>query len=130
MVVYSLTNHIYTTWGVKYSSFNWRPEWYTFLRIQKRELNEIEFHESYRIKTVKYLIFWFDNMIIQKIGVDKDLTLRVRIRILCGLINNTPASPPPRPMKIEFMECIWDTYNKFYKDWYEYYCRNVLELPF
>ena len=43
MVVYSLTNHIYTTWGVKYSSFNWRPEWYTFLRIQKRELNEIEF---------------------------------------------------------------------------------------
>jgi len=130
MVVYSLTNHIYTTWGVKYSSFNWRPEWYTFLRIQKRELNEIEFHESYRIKTVKYLIFWFDNMIIQKIGVDKDLTLRVRIRILCGLINNTPASVLTRPMKIEFMECILDTYNKFYKDWYEYYCRNVLELPF
>lgn len=130
MVVYSLTNHIYTTWGVKYSSFNWRPEWYTFLRIQKRELNEIEFHESYRIKTVKYLIFWFDNMIIQKIGVDKDLTLRVRIRILCGLINNTPTNVLTRPMKIEFMECIWDTYNKFYKDWYEYYCRNVLELPF
>lgn len=130
MLIYSLTNHIYTTWGVKYSSFNWRPEWYTFLRIQKRELNEIEFHESYRIKTVKYLIFWFDNMIIQKIGVDKDLTLKVRIRILCGLINNTPASVLNRPMKIEFMECIWDTYNKFYKDWYEYYCRNVLELPF
>lgn len=130
MVVYSLTNHIYTTWGVKYSSFNWRPEWYTFLRIQKRELNEIEFHESYRIKTVKYLIFWFDNMIIQKIGVDKDLTLKVRIRILCGLINNTPTNVLTRPMKIEFMECIWDTYNKFYKDWYEYYCKNVLELPF
>lgn len=130
MLIYSLTNHIYTTWGVKYSSFNWRPEWYTFLRIQKRELNEIEFHESYRIKTVKYLIFWFDNMIIQKIGVDKDLTLKVRIRILCGLINNTPANVLTRPMKIEFMECIWDTYNKFYKDWYEYYCRNVLELPF
>lgn len=130
MLIYSLTNHIYTTWGVKYSSFNWRPEWYTFLRIQKRELNEIEFHESYRIKTVKYLIFWFDNMIIQKIGVDKDLTLRVRIRILCGLINNTPTNVLTRPMKIEFMECIWDTYNKFYKDWYEYYCRNVLELPF
>lgn len=130
MLIYSLTNHIYTTWGVKYSSFNWRPEWYTFLRIQKRELNEIEFHESYRIKTVKYLIFWFDNMIIQKIGVDKDLTLRVRIRILCGLINNTPASVLTRSMKIEFMECIWDTYNKFYKDWCEYYCKNVLELPF
>lgn len=130
MVVYSLTNHIYTTWGVKYSSFNLRPEWYTFLRIQKRELNEIEFHESYRIKTVKYLIFWFDNMIIQKIGVDKDLTLKVRIRILCGLINNTPTNVLTRPMKIEFMECIWDTYNKFYKDWYEYYCKNVLELPF
>lgn len=130
MLIYSLTNHIYTTWGVKYSSFNLRPEWYTFLRIQKRELNEIEFHESYRIKTVKYLIFWFDNMIIQKIGVDKDLTLKVRIRILCGLINNTPTNVLTRPMKIEFMECIWDTYNKFYKDWYEYYCKNVLELPF
>mgnify|MGYP000373125857 CR=1 FL=1 len=40
MLIYSLTNHIYTTWGAKYSSFNWRPEWYTFLRIQKRELKE------------------------------------------------------------------------------------------
>lgn len=130
MLVYSLTNHIYTTWGVKYSSFNWRPEWYTFLRIQKRELKELEFHESYKVQTVKYLIFWFDNRIIQKIGVDKDLTLKVRIRILCGLINNTPTSVLARPMKIEFMECIWDTYNKFYKDWYEYYCKNVLELPF
>lgn len=130
MLIYSLTNHIYTTWGVKYSSFNWRPEWYTFLRIQKRELKELEFHESYKVQTVKYLIFWFDNRIIQKIGVDKDLTLKVRIRILCGLINNTPTRVLTRPMKIEFMECIWDTYNKFYKDWYEYYCRNVLELPF
>ena len=130
MLIYSLTNHIYTTWGVKYSSFNWRPEWYTFLRIQKRELKELEFHESYKVQTVKYLIFWFDNRIIQKIGVDKDLTLKVRIRILCGLINNTPTNVLTRPMKIEFMECMWDTYNKFYKDWYEYYCRNVLELPF
>lgn len=130
MVVYSLTNHIYTTWGVKYSSFNWRPEWYTFLRIQKRELKELEFHESFKIQTVKYLVFWFDTQILQKIGVDKDLTLKVRIRILCGLINNTPTSVLTRPMKIEFMECIWDTYNKFYKDWYKYYCRNVLELPF
>lgn len=130
MLIYSLTNHIYTTWGVKYSSFNWRPEWYTFLRIQKRELKELEFHESYKVQTVKYLIFWFDNRIIQKIGVDKDLTLKVRIRILCGLINNTPTSVLTRSMKIEFMECIWDTYNKFYKDWYEYYCRNILELPF
>ena len=106
MLIYSLTNHIYTTWGVKYSSFNWRPEWYTFLRIQKRELKELEFHESYKVQTVKYLIFWFDNRIIQKIGVDKDLTLKVRIRILCGLINNTPTSVLTRPMKIEFMECI------------------------
>lgn len=55
----------------------------------KRELKELEFHESYKVQTVKYLIFWFDNRIIQKIGVDKDLTLKVRIRILCGLINNT-----------------------------------------
>lgn len=52
MLIYSLTNHIYTTWGVKYSSFNWRPEWYTFLRIQKRELNELEFHKSFKIQTV------------------------------------------------------------------------------
>lgn len=130
MVVYSLTNHIYTTWGVKYSSFNWRPEWYTFLRIQKRELKELEFHESSKIQTVKHLIFWFDHWILQKIGVEKDLTLKVRIRILCGLINNTPTNVLTRPMKIEFMECIWDTYRKFYKEWYEYYCKTVLGLPF
>lgn len=130
MVVYSLTNHIYTTWGVKYSSFNWRPEWYTFIRMQNREIREIEFHEFFKRYNVSYLLHWFDSRILQRIGVDNELTLKVRIRILCGLVNKLPADTMPRPMKIEFMECIWDTYRKFYKEWYEYYCKTILELPF
>ena len=98
--------------------------------LMLKDLLSLEGGKSFKIQTVKYLVSWFDTQILQKIGVDKDLTLKVRIRILCGLINNTPTSVLTRPMKIEFMECIWDTYNKFYKDWYEYYCRNILELPF
>lgn len=126
MVIHSLTNKVYTSWGIRYSLFNWRPEWYTFIRIGNRECNKDEFH---CISTsVKYIIYWFDTNILQKIGIDKEPTLRVRIRIVCGMVNNLHYIP--RPMKIEFMECIWDIYKKFYKEWNEYYCKKILELPF
>lgn len=126
MVIHSLTNKVYTSWGVRYELFNWRPEWYTFIRIQNRECNKDEFHCI--SDSVKHIIYWFDTNILQKIGIDKEPTLRVRIRIVCGMVNKI--NYIPWPMKREFMECIWDTYRKFYKEWNEYYCKKILELPF
>lgn len=126
MVIHSLTNKVYTSWGVRYTLFNWRPEWYTFIRIQNRECNKDWFH--YNDDSVKHIIYWFDTNILQKIGIDKEPTLRVRIRIVCGMVNKI--NYIPWPMKREFMECIWDTYRKFYKEWNEYYCKKILELPF
>jgi len=126
MVIHSLTDKVYTSWGVRYELFNWRPEWYTFIRIQNRECNKDRFY--YISNSVKYIIYWFDTNILQKIGIDKEPTLRVRIRIVCGMVNKI--NYIPWPMKREFMECIWDTYRKFYKEWNEYYCKKILELPF
>lgn len=126
MVIHSLTDKVYTSWGVRYELFNWRPEWYTFIRIQNRECNKDSFH--YISDSIKYIIYWFDTNILQKIGIDKEPTLRVRIRIVCGMINKI--NYIPWPIKREFMECIWDTYRKFYKEWNEYYCKKILELPF
>lgn len=125
MVIHSLTNKVYTSWGVRYELFNWRPEWYTFIRIQNRECNKNKFHCIY---SVKYIVCWFDTNILQKIGIDKEPTLRVRIRIVCGMVNKIDYIP--WTMKRELMECIWDTYRKFYKEWNEYYCKKILELPF
>lgn len=130
MVIYSLTNRVYTNWGAKYSSFNWRPEWYTFIRIYNREIKELEFHEYFATIIVGHIISWFDNLILQRIGIDSEFTLRVRIRILCGLINKISHNKLTRDMKIEFMECIWDIYNKFHEDWKEYHCKYILQLPF
>lgn len=133
MVIHSLTNEIYTSWGVRYELFNWRPEWYTFIRIQNREVGPTRdrtgkdwFH--YYGPSVHHIIYFFDTHILQRIGIDKEPTLKVRIRIVCGMVNKLDYIP--RPMKIEFMECIWDAYRKFYKEWNEYYCKKILELPF
>lgn len=127
MVIHNLTDKVYTSWGVRYKLFNWRPEWYTFIRIQNRECKEKQRIHLTNL-TVKHVIYWFDTNILQRIGIDKEPTIKVRIRIVCGMVNKLDYIP--RPMKIEFMECIWDTYKKFYKEWTEYYCREILELPF
>lgn len=127
MVMHSLTDYTHTTWGAKYSSFNWRPEWYVFIRMQNRELNTMPFHVH---KPVAHIIYFFDTNILQRFGKDSEATLQVRIRIVCGLINKIPHTVMSRPMKLAFMECIWDAYKKFKAEWYEYYYRYILELPF
>lgn len=127
MIVERLTMYVYTAWGARYDSFNWRPEWYTFIRMKERELRDRGYHEK---KDISYVISFFDQMILQQIGVAKDPTLSVRIRIVCGMINKIPHTILPRPMKIALMDCIWDTYRKFQNAWYNYYCKYILQLPF
>lgn len=127
MLINSLTSYIYTVWGAKYSDFNWRPEWYAFIRMQNKEIKERPFNAY---KPVAHIIYFFDTKVLQRIGKDHRVTLDVRIRIVCGLINQLSPNKVSIPMKREFMECIWDTYKKFMREWEEYYFKYILQLPF
>lgn len=128
MVIHSLTNKIYLNCGIKYSSINWRNEWYTFIKLYNKEIKEQNSIHHYSKNRIGYIICWFDENIIQKIGKDSEQTLNVRIRIICGMINNLTIIP--REMKIEFMECIWDTYRKLRREYNNWYCHWILQLPF
>lgn len=130
MIVNSLTNHVYTPWGVRYNEFKWRNEWYTFLKLYDKELKETNSFRKNTTNSVSHIICWFDRNIIQRIGIDNKVTIQVRIRIICGMINKLFIPTVTREMKIEFMECIWDTYKQMDKSWSDYYCLNILGLPF
>lgn len=118
MVLYSLTNRVYTPWGKQYQSFHWRASWWVYTNLEKT-------HES-----VRHIMYWFDTNILQRIGKDTKFTLDVRIRIVCGMVNKLSSNRISIAMKREFMECIWDAYQKFSKDYMEYHCRYELGLPF
>lgn len=106
MVLYSLTNRVYTPWGKQYQSFHWRASWWVYTNLEKT-------HES-----VRHIIYWFDTNILQRIGKDTKFTLDVRIRIVCGMVNKLSSNRISIAMKREFMECIWDAYQKVLKRLY------------
>lgn len=81
-------------------------------------------------QTLSKVLAWYDTQILQQIGIASKTTLEVRIRIVCGMVNKLPIEVLTRDLKIEFMECIWDTFRKFYDEWNEWYCRYILQLPF
>ena len=118
MVIYSLTSNVYTPWGKQYQMFHWKPSWWVFIKL------------SNKTKDVRHIIYWFDINILQRISKDTRFTLDVRIRIVCGMINNLTPIFISIDMKREFMECIWDAYQKFSKDYIEYHCKYILQLPF
>lgn len=118
MVVNFLTNHVYTWWGEKYGRFKWDDNWETFLLVSSKE------------QSVRHIIYWFDTNILRRIGKDSKTTLDVRIRIVCGMINKLSASRITFQMKQNFMECIWDTYTKFSRNYYDWYFKWIIKLPF
>lgn len=122
----SLSNRVYTSWGVRYNSFIWNPDWKIFINLSNKEIEQ----GWIKPNTIRYVICWFDTNILQRIGKEQLTTLEVRIRIVCGLVNKLPYTKLPRELKIIFMECIWDTFRKFYKSWQEWHCKYVLNLPF
>lgn len=131
MVVNSITVYTYLNkCPIRYNQINWRPSWYVFLRIQNKEIRETEFHKFFKKQTLSKVLAWYDTQILQQIGIASKTTLEVRIRIVCGTVNKLPIEVLTRDLKIEFMECIWDTFRKFYDEWNEWYCRYILQLPF
>lgn len=126
-MVNALTNKVYTPWGKRYNIFNWNKEWNTFIKISNKEVYTKEFTEN---KPVRHIIYWYDANILQRISIDSKFTLDVRIRIVCGMINKLNSNKITFRMKIIFMECIWDTYREFTRDYSNYYCKNILNLPF
>ena len=111
MVVNSITVYTYLNkCPVRYNQINWRPSWYVFLRIQNKEIRETEFHKFFKKQTLSKVLAWYDTQILQQIGIASKTTLEVRIRIVCGMVNKLPIEVLTRDLKIEFMECIWDTF--------------------
>ncbi len=127
MVLHSLTNQTHTKWGMPYSRINWSPDWYTFLKLQDKEIRELGINHR---KYIAFIIYWFDTKILQEIGVAKDDTLWVRMRIVTCFVNKLPHTYASWYMRHAFIRCMIDTYQKFMHEWNEYYCRYVLGLPF
>ena len=127
MVIYSITNRAYTPWGKRYNLFHWRASWWVYISLAERERKTLPFKAD---KPVNHILYWFDTNILQRIGKDTKFTLDVRIRIVCGMVNKLSSNRISIAMKREFMECIWDAYQKFSKDYMEYHCRYELGLPF
>ena len=131
MVVNSITVYTYLNkCPIRYNQINWRPSWYIFLRIYNREIKDTEFHAFFRKQRLAKVLAWYDTQILQQIGIASKTTLEVRIRIVCGMVNQLPVEVLTRDLKIEFMECIWDTFHKLYSEWNEWYCKYILQLPF
>ena len=131
MVVNSLTVYPYLRGcPIRYSQVNWKPSWYVFLRIQNREIRDTEFRKFFKKQTLAHIIAWYDINILQQIGIASKTTLEVRIRIVCGMINKLSTKVLTRDLKIEFMECIWDSFNRLYNEFNEWHCRYILGLPF
>ena len=101
-----------------------------FWKRAPEEIKDIEFHTFFRKQTLAKVLAWYDTQILQQIGIASKITLEVRIRIVCGMVNQLPVEVLTRDLKIEFMECIWDTFRKLYSEWNEWYCKYILQLPF
>lgn len=127
MDIHALTNRVYTPWGKPYSKMCWRNSWNVYINLATRERKTSNFKE---ITPINHIIYWFDTNILQRIGKDSSNTLDVRIRIICGLINKLSHKEISIDMKREFMECIWDAYKKFSKDYVEWHCKYILSIPF
>lgn len=125
--IYCLTNRVRSTTGKLYSLYNWNPDWNIFLKMAINECRTMSFKA---IKPVNRIICWFDRNILQRIGEDSKITLDVRVRIVCGMINKLDANKVSFELKIRFMECIWDTYKEFSRDWWEWHAKWILGLPF
>lgn len=118
MKINCLWINTFTPTGRHYSYFHWDNDWYCFINLAKKH------------KDVRYIILFLDYQILQKIGKDSEKTVNVRIRILCGLINKISPEIMSIYMKSRLMECVWNITRQFKKDYNEWYCKNILELPF
>lgn len=126
-MVTSLTNNVYTPWGKSYQKFRWNADWNIFIKIAERERKTSSFKDT---KSVNHIIYWFDTEVLQKINTERKVTLDVRIRIVCGMVNKVLHTKLSWELKQRFMQCIWDAYQEFSRDYIEYNCRYILKLPF
>ena len=55
MVLYSLTNRVYTPWGKQYQSFHWRASWWVYTNLEKTH------------KSVRHIIYWFDTIYFKEL---------------------------------------------------------------
>lgn len=117
----------YTHWGVPYYKLKWKEEWKIFETLANKEINSLPFNCN---KPIRHIMCWFDSNILQRIGKESNITLDVRIRIVCGMVNKVSPKSLSIELKREFMECIWDAYRNFRRSHENWYCKYILNLPF
>lgn len=75
------------------------PEWSKYFKMASKHPN------------ICKIISWFDTMILQEMSRNvKKITLDVRIRIVCGMINKDIFLT--KDLKLELMELIWTKYKE------------------
>lgn len=126
-MITSIAGKIYTHWGVQYHNIKWKEEWKIFEALSNKEINSLPFNSE---KPIRHIMWWFDKNVLQQIGIESKVTLDVRIRIVCGMINKLSPNHLSIELKREFMECIWDSYRNFGRSQENWYCKYVLNLPF
>lgn len=123
-VIHSLTDKVNTSWGERYGKFNWEG-WEPFIKIRDNRTNKKTFSTKVELP---HIIGWLDREVLQQIGVSTYTTIDVRIRIICGMINNCIQLNWQQKQKL--MELIWDIRKQFNKSYTDYYCKYIAQVPF
>lgn len=99
------------------------PEWNKFFRIAQ---NQTE---------IRKILIWFDKNILRQIRwksaefeTRNKITLDVRIRVVCGMINKT--TKLTRPLKQELMELIWSKYRESMREHGDFIAKSIFKVPF
>ena len=127
MIVHYLTNNTYFKFGVKYSEIKWLNEWYAFLKLYENERKESKWINEH---CIGYIISWYDKNVLQRIGIDNDVSIVIKLRIAVCMINNISPNKLSPEMKYWFMQCLWDTYYKVHKAYVYWYGKWIAKLPF
>ena len=135
VIVEALTNKVSTKWA-RYSSFTWDNIWLTIIGIAKKErlglhpfYIEDSLHNPKKCK-VNDAMCWFDQNVLQEINpwdLTNLTTLRVRLRIAQGLINNPNMPKNLIPIAQNAMVNI---FNQMVKSAWDFRLKYIDELPF
>lgn len=108
---------IYILEDVEMCNYCGTPEWNKYFKIASKHSD------------IKYILCWFDKNVLRQISMSTStITLDVRIRIICGIINKNTFLT--RDLKIELMELIWSKYKERQRLFSDFVARSIHKVPF
>lgn len=130
----SITNHIYTPFGTRYDSYYWDDTWLFLLGMEKKERQQIRpfdcckdiFHDN--IYSMQYLLYFFDQNVLQSLTVKDINTTMIRLRIAQSIVDKTYILKDYKDLCIKAKNAFVDTCIKMSKDMWDKHLSR--ELPF